>query len=204
MASHAQQYLFIRRNKGMEQNLNPLSSYCNFTAIDFETAHGKAFSICQIGLVRVEEGVIVKELDILVQPPGNVYHWGNSRVHGLNSKSTVNAPYFNEVWPMIEPYIKGQHLVAHNAPFDVGCLHQTLAFYNLRKPAFQQHCTVKIFKRNLALLCENYNIPLQHHNALSDARACAALFLLHLQGQSEKMVQEMNLKYPPKVVSRYS
>lgn len=44
-----------------------------FTAIDFETAPGKRNSIYQVGLVRVENGVITNELSILVQPPGNFY-----------------------------------------------------------------------------------------------------------------------------------
>lgn len=29
-----------------------------FTAIDFETAQGKRWSICQVGLVRIENGII--------------------------------------------------------------------------------------------------------------------------------------------------
>jgi DNA polymerase-3 subunit epsilon len=44
-----------------------------FTAIDFETAHGKRWSICQVGLVRVENGLITDELSILVRPPHNFY-----------------------------------------------------------------------------------------------------------------------------------
>ena len=46
----------------------------SFTAIDFETAQGKRFSIFQVGLVRVETGKIIKEISFLVQPPGN-YYW---------------------------------------------------------------------------------------------------------------------------------
>jgi len=34
----------------------------NFTAIDFETAQGYRWSICQVGLVRVEQGVITNEI----------------------------------------------------------------------------------------------------------------------------------------------
>lgn len=183
--------------------LNGFSSFANFTAIDFETAHGKMWSICQVGLVRVEQGIIVKELELLVQPPGNEYHWGNSRVHGLTRKDTTKSPFFNEVWDQIEPFITGQHVVAHNASFDCACLEQTLGFYRLPTPKYKDHCTVKIFKRNLALLCENYGIDLKHHNALSDARACAHLFLLHLDGRSDAMVAELDIKYPRKVVPHF-
>ncbi len=37
----------------------------SFTAIDFETAHGKRWSICQVGLVRVENSIITDQLSIL-------------------------------------------------------------------------------------------------------------------------------------------
>lgn len=178
--------------------LNDLSSYANYTAIDFETAHGKMWSICQIGLVRVEQGIITKELEYLVQPPNNEYHWGNTRVHGISRKDTAHAPDFQTIWPEIEPYIAGQHVVAHNALFDCSCLEQTLQFYRLAVPKYQRHCTVKIFKRNLALLCKIYAIELQHHNALSDACACAELFRMHLEGKSAEMIQYLELHHPVK------
>lgn len=171
--------------------LSDFSSLTQFTAIDFETAHAKLWSICQVGLVRIEHGQVTKEIDLLVQPPGNEYHWGNTRVHGISRKETAHAPTFAEVWPQIEPYIVGQHVVAHNAPFDCSCLKASLDFYKLPEPLFQSHCTVKIFKRNLALLCNAYGIELQHHNALSDAKACAALFQMHLEGKTESMLAQI-------------
>jgi DNA polymerase-3 subunit epsilon len=45
-----------------------------FTAIDFETAQGYRWRICQVGPVRVENGIVTKTLDLLVQPPDN-YYW---------------------------------------------------------------------------------------------------------------------------------
>ncbi len=167
-------------------NLPDLNNYINFTAIDFETATAQFSSICQIGLVRVEAGEITHEWEQLVQPPGNAYHWGNTRVHGINRRITASAPTFSEVWQTMEPFITGQHVVAHNASFDINCLQKTLSFYKLPEAHFQkEHCTVKIYKRNLAFLCEEHQIDLQHHNALSDARACALLFLKHLKNQAK-------------------
>jgi len=173
--------------------LSDFSSLVNFTAIDFETANGKLNSICQVGLVRVENGVITRELEILVQPPGNEYHWGNTRVHGINRRMTAHAPTFDEIWNQMFPYISGQHVVAHNAAFDCSCLDHTLGFYDIAVPTYKPHCTVKIYKRNLALLCETYGIELVHHNALSDARACAALFLRHLKGEGHDSVMQPHI-----------
>lgn len=165
--------------------LSDFSALADFTALDFETAHGQPWSICQVGLVVVQNGEISKELEILVQPPGNQYHWGNTRVHGISRKVTADAPLFPEIWPQIKPYLAGKNIVAHNAPFDCGCLQQTLSYYRLPGISFRPYCTVNIYKKNLAALCQIHGIELEHHNALSDARACALLFLKHLQNKAQ-------------------
>lgn len=154
----------------------------SFTAIDFETAQGKRWSICQVGLVRIESGVITEQLSLLVQPPNN-YYWHNFiEIHGITPKLTANAPTFSGIWKQIEPYITGQNVVAHNGfAFDFQCLNQTLEYYNIAVPSFSGHCTYKIFRANLASLCKAHSITLNHHHALSDALACAALFQLHLK-----------------------
>lgn len=153
-----------------------------FTAIDFETAHGKRWSICQIGLVRVENGLITDELSILVQPPKNFYWNWFIDIHGITPEITRNEPPFSSVWPLVEPYIKNQIVVAHNGfSFDFTVLSKTLEYFGMDCPEYEKHCTYKLFRKNLATLCKEYNIPLNHHDALSDARACANLFLIHLQ-----------------------
>lgn len=153
-----------------------------FTAIDFETAQGHSWSICQVGLVRVENGVIVKEIDMLVQPPGN-YYWGKMvQVHGITPDKTVEAPFFEDIWHLIEPYIKYQTVVAHNGlSFDFPVLKSTLQYYELQEPEYEKRCTYRIYRSNLAALCHRFNIDLNHHDALSDARACAKLYLMHLE-----------------------
>ncbi len=152
-----------------------------FTAIDFETAQGYRWSICQVGLVRVEGGVISNEINLLVQPPNN-YYWNKLiNIHGIRPEDTYNAPTFDKIWHKIEPYIKGQTVVAHNGfSFDFNALEQTLEYYGMEAPHYEKYCTYRIFKDNLASLCNKFSIPLNHHDALSDARACAKLFLMHL------------------------
>jgi DNA polymerase-3 subunit epsilon len=154
----------------------------SYTAIDFETAQGYRWSICQVGLVRVEHGIITDELNILVQPPNN-YYWDRFiDIHGISPEKTANAPTFDKVWHKIEPFIKGQTVVAHNGlSFDFPVLEKTLEYHGMQAPEYQKFCTYRIFGDNLASLCKYYNIPLNHHDALSDARACAELFLIHLK-----------------------
>ncbi len=152
-----------------------------FTAIDFETANGKRWSICQVGLVRVENGKVKEQYSSLVQPPNNFY-WDNFiDIHGITPAMTANARTFDKVWKEMKPFIKDQNLVAHNGfAFDFHCLKQTLEHYSLAVPKYTGHCTYKIYKESLSTLCKTYNITLNHHDALSDALACAKLFNLHL------------------------
>ena len=155
-----------------------------FTAIDFETAQGYRWSICQVGLVRVENGIITNQLDILVQPPDN-YYWSNfTTIHGISAKDTRESPTFNQVWHLIEPFIKNQNVIAHNGfGFDFPVLSKTLEYYNMPTPEYTKFCTYKIYESNLANLCQNNNIPLNHHDSLSDARACAELYLRFLNNR---------------------
>lgn len=148
-----------------------------FTAIDFETAQGKRWSICQVGLVRVENGLIKNKISKLVCPPDNFYFSRNTDVHGITPDHTRQAPTFDKVWHELEPFIHNQTVVAHNGAFDFSCLSQVLDFYGITHPVYERQCTYKIYRKKLNILCEEYDIQLNHHDALSDALACAALYL---------------------------
>lgn len=158
----------------------------DFTAIDFETAQGYRWSICQVGLVRVENGEITKKLDLLVQPPDNYYWKQFVEIHGITWKMTKDSPTFDIVWPLIEPFIAGQDVVAHNGAFDFTCIQQTLNWYGIETPDFISHCTYRIYGQSLSNLCSKYGIALDHHNAISDALACATLFRKHLENPTNK------------------
>ena len=80
-------------------------------------------------------------------------------------------------------YQKGSPWMYENldATFDFPVLNKTLDFYNLPTPDYNKFCTYKIYRSNLATLCKEHNIPLNHHDALSDAKACAELWLRSLE-----------------------
>ena len=159
-----------------------MSSDFNFTAIDFETANWNPASICQVGLIRIEGGEVVHEVNELVQPPKNEYYIKNIEVHGIRPADTLDAPGFDVVWhEHMKRFIEDQVVVAHSIGFDANCLRHTLAWYDEVQPVFEERCTLAIFKRGLAYLSKKYKIPLNHHDAHSDAMACAQLYLIHLR-----------------------
>ncbi|WP_394759447.1 exonuclease domain-containing protein, partial [Flavobacterium sp.] len=79
-------------------------------------------------------------------------------------------------------------VVAHNESFDRNVLMKSMALYGLDYTDLniseKWECTVKIYKAKglkptkLSDCCREMDIKLNHHEALSDARACAKLYLL--------------------------
>jgi len=157
-----------------------------FTAIDFETA--TAFHPCSVGIVTVEDGIIVDEFVSLIKPPNNLYNPYTIQVHGIYPSDTVNAKNFAEVFPEIQKRIQNRVVVAHNESFDRNVLAKSMEFYGLDYDSLnigsRWECTVKIYRAKglkptkLSNCCQVMNIELNHHEALSDARACAKLYLL--------------------------
>ena len=101
----------------------------DFAAIDFETANGQRSSVCSVGVVVVRGGLITDTFYSLIRPTPNYYAWFCQEVHGLGHADTDTAPSFPEVWRQIAPRIAGLPLVAHNSPFDEGCLKAVFQTY---------------------------------------------------------------------------
>lgn len=158
----------------------------NFVAVDFETATANRASACQVGIVVVKEGQIVKRISRLIRPPRNRYSPLNVSVHHITPEKTRNAPTFDIVWDEIGEYLDRNFIVAHNISFDMSVLRKSLEEYNIPCPIFMgTACTCTITGgARLDQACEKYDIPLtEHHDALCDAEACAQLFLKYLDGE---------------------
>ena len=158
----------------------------NFTAIDFETAI--RHHICAVGIVTVKNGKITDEYYTLIKPPNNEYNWHNIQVHGITEIDTENAPTFIEIYPEIKKRLQEKIIVAHNESFDRSVLQKTMAEngldYSELNISDRWECTMKLCRANnkypsgkLDECCAVDNIELKHHEALSDARACAELYL---------------------------
>lgn len=159
-----------------------------FTAIDFETATGSPESACAVGIVTVNDGIITEEFYTLIQPPNNEYWYRNVMVHGIKPIETINEKTFDSHFPEIQKRLLGRKIVAHNEAFDRRVLKSTMKYYGLYydelEIADMWECTCKIYRKkgykpaNLKHCADLNNIQLVHHEALSDARACAKLYLL--------------------------
>jgi DNA polymerase-3 subunit epsilon len=160
----------------------------DFAAIDFETANGDPASICSVGVVVVREGVVSERIYSLIRSEPEWYAYWNTRVHGLTEKDTRGAPVFADVWREIGPRIEGLPLVAHNSAFDERCLKAVFKTCGMTYPDYVFHCTYRaaraVFGRTilpdhkLHTVAAHCGYDLQnHHHALADAEACAAIAL---------------------------
>lgn len=155
----------------------------NFAAIDFETANNARTSVCSVGVVIVKNNEIVDSFYSLIRPEPNYYNYWNTRVHGLTQADTNGAPLFPDVWRQIEPLIEGLPLVAHNSPFDEGCLKAVMRCYRMDYPNYEFHCTCRAARKHFGYQLPNHQLHTvaeacgyhlaNHHHALADAEACA-------------------------------
>ena len=150
----------------------------SFVAIDFETAQPARHSPCAIGMVKVVDGVITQRLFTLIRPPDNTYSPHNTNVHGIKSEHSEFAPEFIDIYPLIRAMIHQNHVVCHNASFDLEVLAQTRQFHGIEDDLeYTYSDTLALYGKALDVCCSECGIDLHHHDALSDAEACARLFL---------------------------
>lgn len=159
----------------------------NFTAIDFETANSSSASACSVGLVKVRDGVVVDRAGWLIKPPPGhdaFLEW-NTRIHGIVADDVVDALGWAEQLPELVAFAGGDHLVAHNAGFDMGVITGACAVTSVDSPSFNYLCSLQVARKTYHL--DSYRLPVaamaagfegfNHHDALADAEACAAIIV---------------------------
>ena len=177
----------------------------DFIAIDFETANQQPSSVCSIGVVMVRNGQVADSFYSLIQPEPNYYSYWCQRVHGLSQCDTDDAPVFSKVWKKLEERIADVFFsdqqtiddlhyqiasipfVAHNARFDEGCLKAVFKVYQMDYPDYRFYDTLAAARRQFGHSLPNHQLHTvaatcgyglqNHHHALADAEACAAIAL---------------------------
>jgi len=155
----------------------------NFVAIDFETADHGQDSACAIGVVRIEGNVITDRAHYLIRPPRREFLF--SYVHGITWDDVKDAPTFRELWPELARKFHGaDYLAAHNKGFDRTVLRVCCERAGVEMPAAPFVCTVQASRKVLNIkpatldnVCRVLRIKLSHHDAMSDANACAKILI---------------------------
>lgn len=173
----------------------------NFTAIDFETANSSSASACSVGLVKVRDGRVVDKAGWLIKPPvgHDAFQEWNIKIHGIRPEDVANAPTWAKQLPFLVAFAGDDHLVAHNAGFDLGVISKATTVSGLDVPDFRYVCSLQVARRTYHL--DSYRLPVaamaagfedfSHHNALADAEACAAIMIHAAERHGAATIEEL-------------
>ena len=155
----------------------------DYIAIDFETANSNLDSACSIGIVGVENDKVLFQKHYLINPLAEFNPY-NIAIHNIRPEDVLNSPTFKEIWEEIKEYFNGV-VIAHNANFDLSVLKKLIEKYELDIPNIKIACTLKISQKlwkgilpncKLNTVSNYLEVDHNHHNALSDVRACKEIF----------------------------
>ena len=171
-----------------------------FAAIDFETANKNPNSACAVGLAIVKGGKIVDTWSSRIRPPTTEFTF--THIHGITYSMVRHARDFKYALMEISRRTRtfGLNFVAHNASFDASvmaaCIHDckpngilSRIFHELIGVSYSSMslkrflCTYRLAKDvlpkldnyGLDALAKYFGIKLDHHDAKSDAIACAKI-----------------------------
>ncbi len=153
----------------------------NFVAIDVETANANLASICQIGLVSYENGILADAWKTYVDPE-DYFHNFNISIHGIDKSVVEGAPKFPELTGVLRNYLEGRVVVSHTS-FDRAALYRAARRYDMEMIACTWLDSAQVARRTwkecarrgygLSNLCKILAYDFKHHDALEDARAAA-------------------------------
>lgn len=156
----------------------------SYVALDFETATGSHNSACALGMVKFDGDSILDEFYTLINPPVVKFDLFNIGIHGIHQEDVKDSPTFADISGSVMAFIGDSVVMAHNAGFDLKVLKATARYYSIELPDMDYICTWKLSKklypelpsRSLDSLARRIGFRFMHHNALEDAKACAAVF----------------------------
>lgn len=165
-------------------------------------------SICQIGLVKVVNGILSDEWKTFVDPE-DYFDYINVSIHGINESVVKGAPTFPEVIDTLWSYLEGTVVVCHGH-FDRVAMYQASQRYHVNAPGCTWLDTACVARRiwkdyawkgyGLYNICKMLGYGFRHHDALEDAKAAAHILLaatneseLDLDGWLRRVRQPIDL-----------
>jgi DNA polymerase-3 subunit epsilon len=158
-----------------------------FLALDFETANHSPDSACAVGAVLGDANGLLHQYSTLIRPP--TPNFAFTHIHGLTWAQCAEAPPYDLAWDDIDLMLQeAEVIVAHNARFDLNVMLACHRRYRMSPPELPVACTVLLARRawgmksnRLSSLAAHFGLDLNHHEALSDARACARIFQMAIR-----------------------
>ena len=157
-----------------------------FIVLDLETTGASPANGCaitEIGAIAVRGGEILEEFSTFVNPQVALPEY-IINLTGITDEMLVDAPLIDTAFPEFIEFIdrhENVHLVAHNAPFDIGFLKAAATALSHVWPKYEVIDTVKLARRvidrseidnyKLGTLSQFFNTKaLPNHRALDDVK----------------------------------
>ena len=153
-----------------------------WVAFDLETTglSNKSDEIIEIGAVRFSARETLGEFQTFVNPNRQVPKFITDMT-GITQSDVNSAPAISKVGREFSDFVAGATLIAHNAAFDMGFLHESgLSLANPVCDTMELAQLTRPYARSYALeqLAKSESEPIERaHRALHDARAVRGLFL---------------------------
>jgi DNA polymerase-3 subunit epsilon len=146
--------------------------------VDIETTGGRYTTshILDIGIIRVENGVVVQTINQLVQPNIPVPYF-ITKLTGITNEMVWDQPNFLALAPELETIFKDAAFVAHNVNFDYRFFKQEFKRIGINFN-MDRMCTVKLSRRlhpeqrghSLDKIIERMELTVAHrHRGYDDA-----------------------------------
>jgi DNA polymerase-3 subunit epsilon len=172
----------------------------DFVALDFETANESLDSVCSLGVVVVENSVIIEKKYKLIKPPEFRFNYHNTLIHGIKPEDVENEKEFYIYWKGLRALFDQRVIVAHNADFDIGVLQAVLNTYQLEYPDMKYTCSLRISRRawtglpsySLGNLGQHFGYTFAHHHALEDAEMSAKLIIQACKETGSGSLEELH------------
>ena len=165
----------------------------NFIAIDYETANSSYLSACALGVSVVIQGEVSETFATYVKPPKEFAEFDpfNVMIHGIKPADVKGAPTFDDIWERVESFTSKYELpiACHYSGFDIRVTQALLKYYEKQFSDIRFYDTYTIARKlwpqlinhKLDTLAETFGIELNHHEASSDAEACAKIALKQMK-----------------------
>ena len=158
----------------------------NLVFVDLETtgANPAYHRITEVGIVRVQSGVVAEEWSSLVNPECLISPYIEAFT-GISSEMVAAAPRFADIAATVFEKLRGAVFIAHNARFDYSFLRSEFRKAGVDYAA-EVLCTVKLSRRlfpeharhNLDAVMDRHGLQCSaRHRALGDARVLKDLWL---------------------------
>ncbi len=154
-----------------------------FISVDLETTGFDPIKdeILEVAAVKFQNGIVLDRFDTLVKVDRDIPEMV-THITGIKKEDLANAPYWDEVKPALEIFLRDQTIIGHNVFFDTNFLklkgvnvsdqmYDTLPLATILLPNMPSY-SLETISKILNLAHEN------KHRALSDAEATFELFEL--------------------------